>query len=187
MSRHPDRDMRIQQLRSAGWTLERIGHEIGLTREGVRKILAITTAPRRYDWTGITFGRLTVVGRAVRPKYVVCRCICGTVTEAKHYSLRTGKTKSCGCLRADPQTRRAARMTMDPNVRRAIAKKGAIVRLKKEGLTQAEIAQCFGTTPPSISRMLRYRDDARPAHEVSPTRGRGENDDKQLRSDERGS
>lgn len=67
-----------------------------------------------YDWcmknsilitAGDVFGRLTVI-REVSPKVsgkqvqrcVECRCECGVVKEYRLYTLRSGKTKSCGCL-----------------------------------------------------------------------------------------
>lgn len=54
------------------------------------------------DLTGQRFGRLVVIQRAEKRKYMpvmwICRCDCGQMTElpAKHLTL--GMTKSCGCL-----------------------------------------------------------------------------------------
>lgn len=57
------------------------------------------------DLTGQVFGRLTVVGRTdKRSNHCVvwlCRCSCGTERLIDGRHLRTGDTKSCGCLRAD--------------------------------------------------------------------------------------
>ncbi len=44
---HSDRDSRIRQLRSQGWTLARIAADVGLSTERVRKILATTHGGRR--------------------------------------------------------------------------------------------------------------------------------------------
>jgi hypothetical protein len=48
---------------------------------------------------GETYGRLTTVERqrANEPR-VVCRCACGTIKAVAIKSLRSGQTKSCGCM-----------------------------------------------------------------------------------------
>jgi hypothetical protein len=58
---------------------------------------------------GKTFGRLTVIGRA--DDYVlesgcmqvnwVCRCVCGNEKAVRSSRLRSGVTKSCGCIRRE--------------------------------------------------------------------------------------
>ena len=50
---------------------------------------------------GQQFGRWTVVGRADRTSYVVCRCTCGTLREVYWPNLQKGKTKSCGCYKEE--------------------------------------------------------------------------------------
>lgn len=63
-------------------------------------------AARHYgvDLSGQRFGRLTVLGRALEassdPKWTA-HCECGAVITARANKLRSGHTKSCGCLRAD--------------------------------------------------------------------------------------
>lgn len=65
----------------------------------------------KISW-GDVFGRLTVIGFAPRPRPRVvtyqCRCECGNTLAVRHGSLRTGNTKSCGCLRREVT---AAQMT----------------------------------------------------------------------------
>lgn len=78
------------------------------------------------DLLGQTFGHLTVVGDA--PPFVAsngsrraawrCRCACGVECVARATNLRSGTTKSCGCLRS---TQTAAR-----NVRHGGAVRAAI-------------------------------------------------------------
>lgn len=58
-----------------------------------------------FDLTGSVFGRLTVIGPGRRQRYGkrtrllwVCLCSCGTRSEVLSRHLRTGATKSCGCL-----------------------------------------------------------------------------------------
>jgi hypothetical protein len=59
-----------------------------------------------YDLTGLMFGELTVVRLAKRrPEHGgqyawACKCSCGKKTVVTSRELRTGHTKSCGCLRA---------------------------------------------------------------------------------------
>jgi len=53
------------------------------------------------DETGNTFGRLTVVSRIPGiPKHAhwLCRCECGNLVIVPGGQLRSGKTRSCGCL-----------------------------------------------------------------------------------------
>jgi len=59
------------------------------------------------DLTGRQFGRLTVLGRSKKrdkhgfQKWWDCRCQCGTEKPICGESLRSGNTKSCGCLRRE--------------------------------------------------------------------------------------
>lgn len=55
----------------------------------------------KIDLTGQRFGRLTVVGRfAETGKRWGCVCDCGGQAVVVGAKLRSGHTKSCGCLRA---------------------------------------------------------------------------------------
>lgn len=66
--------------------------------------------------TGQKFGRLTVTadakiplalrreaGQRMRNRYVRCRCDCGKSTAVRVDHLRSGKTRSCGCLGREMQ------------------------------------------------------------------------------------
>lgn len=59
--------------------------------------------PRVKDLTGMVFGLLTVLsftnGRRRGSAYWICKCECGKEAIVLGYSLETGNTKSCGCLR----------------------------------------------------------------------------------------
>jgi hypothetical protein len=56
-----------------------------------------------------TFGRLTVLSKAANPMtrkgdtaaYWNCLCSCGKICVIRGYSLKTGKTQSCGCLKLE--------------------------------------------------------------------------------------
>ncbi len=52
----------------------------------------------QFDLTGQRFGRLTVIGVQQKPYMQICRCDCGNQAIAKSYALRSGHTKSCGCI-----------------------------------------------------------------------------------------
>lgn len=61
---------------------------------------------------GVKFGRLTVLktwmaqyGKARRAKYL-CRCDCGKEREVWSHCLKSGHTKSCGCLHREGLTKR---------------------------------------------------------------------------------
>lgn len=62
---------------------------------------------RAENLAGRVFGRLTVLARAGstetlprRPLWR-CRCACGAEAVVMAASLREGRTRSCGCLRAE--------------------------------------------------------------------------------------
>ena len=60
---------------------------------------------KKIDLTGQRFGRLVVVGETEerRGGHVLweCRCACGNVILVVATSLKTEKTKSCGCLQSE--------------------------------------------------------------------------------------
>lgn len=62
------------------------------------------------DITGQTFGRLTVLRYAGKSEdnraMWECKCSCGTKIVTSGKSLRSGNTKSCGCLNIDKSTSR---------------------------------------------------------------------------------
>ena len=61
----------------------------------------IKRASKADDLTGQRFGRLTVmkrVGTADRKAIWRCHCDCGKKTNVRSSDLKSGNTKSCGCL-----------------------------------------------------------------------------------------
>lgn len=60
----------------------------------------------RVDYTGKKFGELTVIGIAEdepgKPKKWKCLCSCGNTTIVQANNLKTGQTRSCGCLKVKP-------------------------------------------------------------------------------------
>ena len=63
---------------------------------------------KAIDIAGQKFGRLTVVSRINKDKrgnvVWLCRCNCGEEKVVVGYSLKRGKTKSCGCLNKEQCT-----------------------------------------------------------------------------------
>lgn len=58
----------------------------------------------RSDLVGQKYGMLTVLRAGDVPGYWVCQCDCGNISKPLlGYSLRSGNTKSCGCLRRGPK------------------------------------------------------------------------------------
>lgn len=57
------------------------------------------------DITGQKFGRLTAVKYLGKSRWL-CKCDCGNLTEVARGHLKTGHTKSCGCLQRDPTTKK---------------------------------------------------------------------------------
>lgn len=58
---------------------------------------------KRSESIGKKYGRLTVVRECSRRGFVQCVCDCGTCMEVSVYSLRSGNTKSCGCLKREAE------------------------------------------------------------------------------------
>lgn len=66
------------------------------------------------DLTGRTFGRLKVIERSAdnceysqpRPRWL-CECECGNKAVVLGANLRSGMTRSCGCLRSEKARTRA--------------------------------------------------------------------------------
>lgn len=99
------------------------------------------------DMVGVVCGRLTVLerdghdyhGRAVW----LCRCMCGATTSVVGKMLRSGNTKSCGCLRA---------VTMSRVARASNTARGHGWRNRRSYSTwQGMVARCHRTTHASYA------------------------------------
>lgn len=58
---------------------------------------------------GARFNRLTVLATVADPKRCLCLCACGNRVELKYTYVRSGNTKSCGCLGRDARIARNKR------------------------------------------------------------------------------
>jgi hypothetical protein len=68
---------------------------------------------KRIDLTGQRFGRLTVIRYDHSEHdgvHWLCKCDCGNEKVAAGYSLRSGQTRSCGCLANEVRAARAEHM-----------------------------------------------------------------------------
>lgn len=68
------------------------------------------------DLTGQRFGRLIVIDGPIRKDgcrriYWKCRCDCGNSVSVRAINLRSGHTKSCGCLRLEAVSRHRSTRT----------------------------------------------------------------------------
>lgn len=85
------------------------------------------------DRTGQRFGCLLVIERAPdRPgsahAHWACECDCGRRVIVRSNGLTSGRTVSCGCLRATPAIRQAARLKTPEKRRKEIARAGGVAR-----------------------------------------------------------
>lgn len=74
------------------------------------------------DLTGRAFGYLTVIGKPYqnekKVRFVECRCVCGKTKPVRVSSLRSGKTKSCGCMKGELVSRKVTKhQDSQPNAR----------------------------------------------------------------------
>ena len=64
---------------------------------------------KKVDLTGKKFGRLTVVSKVNREcgkSLWLCKCECGNVVNVTANRLKSGNTRSCGCLKRDTTIKR---------------------------------------------------------------------------------
>lgn len=112
---------------------------------------------RVHSLAGMRFGRLSVrhftgLNRWRKATWC-CECDCGNFVQVEGGALlghKHGVTKSCGCLRADPEIRRAARDKVPPKKRAEICKKmRESVKNRKPAysLSLDRAAEIMGLTP----------------------------------------
>ena len=61
----------------------------------------------KLNLVGHTYGRLIVIEETDTPRRWLCSCECGNEHVATTNGLRTGRVKSCGCLRRENQSKQA--------------------------------------------------------------------------------
>lgn len=80
-------------------------------------VKAITPGDRFGRWTALekTESRTYLSGTIIHLHE--CRCDCGTIQMVGSYKLRTGHSKSCGCLQSEITTRRSTKHGFSPKIR----------------------------------------------------------------------
>lgn len=83
--------------------------------------------PAKIDLTGKVFHRLTVKKEAGRDRYGLamweCECSCGATVVVRDRDLRTGNSKSCGCLNLEKATKKIQKQTVDHSNPASLASK----------------------------------------------------------------
>ena len=97
---------KIKELYEKGYSILRIANEIGRSDGAVKKYVQEMklVKPPRPSLVGERYGRLTVLELDHVEKsrrYWKCKCECGNITVVIEGNLKSGTTKSCGCLRRE--------------------------------------------------------------------------------------
>jgi hypothetical protein len=127
---------------------------------------------RVIDLTGKRFGRLTVIERASYYKnnqlVWVCRCDCGQLCDRVGNKLKTGDTKSCGCLNIDKIIQR--RRLPEPwlvsfnyqlrSYKYRASRKGLVFELSREECLALFKGNCYycGEEPSNIVNVYKKKD-----------------------------
>lgn len=77
----------------------------------LQKARTSAAARKGTDLTGQKFNKLTVLKRANDSAKWICLCDCGNLTEVTTSHLRSGHTKSCGCLKIEQAESRLIDLT----------------------------------------------------------------------------
>jgi len=90
------------------------------------------TEQKTLSLIGKKYGRLTVL-KKLQHGYYSCQCECGNITQVYGYSLTTGKTRSCGCLKAqqDREARIDKKRTKLTNLQNQVDRLESSAREKK--------------------------------------------------------
>lgn len=120
-----DRQKMAFELRSQGKTWSEVGALMAVTAQCAAQLatasgMVVGLPKGTIDLSNRRFERLRVIRytdtRNGEP-YWQCRCVCGKIVEVRGKRLRSGRTKSCGCYRSDPDVRRSAHPSHRPEDR----------------------------------------------------------------------
>ena len=95
---------KIKRLHSKGYSILAISNEMDRSDWTIRKYIKdtkLTREPKVVDLTGEIYGKLVVLelDHVEKRRYWKCKCECGNITVVMEGNLKSGTTKSCGCLR----------------------------------------------------------------------------------------
>lgn len=99
---------------------------------------AIAKRPWGESLIGNSFGRLIVLEKGNKKnghRYWICKCECGNKKEISHGALKSGNTKSCGCIRKEVATKASATLNLKAKPRKDITSKrfGSLVAVAING------------------------------------------------------
>ena len=97
--------------------------------------------PKFIDLTGKRFGRLTVIRRSYlnnNKTYWLCKCDCGAEKIIRRDKLRSGNTKSCGCLQKEVMGNMRRMKVGFGNMRKAIRNYKRSARMRGIGYNLTE-------------------------------------------------
>lgn len=120
---------------------------------------------KALNLTGQKFGRLVVIKRVENNKQKriqwLCKCDCGNEKIVSSTNLRTGKTKSCGCLRRDKNHLRfslplglASMRIVINNYKQRAKKRGYEYNLTEEQFEEITQQPCYycGAKPDNVKK-----------------------------------
>ncbi len=123
------------------------------------------------DLVGYRYGRLIVIERASDKKHGVtkwiCKCECGRMTTVRSQHLRSGATRSCGCLKSECDKARAlpegeaAMRALYRQYKRNAKQRNRAWELTEEQFRELTSSCCHycGREPQQITRWSHYNGD----------------------------
>lgn len=103
----------------------------------------------KFEIIGQKFGRLTVLEYIDRNKGYLCECECGNKTNARSWSLKTGRHESCGCLAKEKLAKRnfkegfiALKNEIYKNYSKAAKRRGYSFELTKDEFFELIAGNC---------------------------------------------
>lgn len=96
---------KIKKMYKQGYSILKISNELDRSDWTIRKYIKdmeLEKPKKVVDLVGQKFGKLTVIKldhEENRRRYWKCQCECGNTTVVREGNLKSGTTKSCGCLK----------------------------------------------------------------------------------------
>lgn len=123
---------------------------------------------KRLDLTGQRFGRLTVLEEAEPRRHPNgkterrwrCRCDCGTVCEVAQGQLRSGGTRSCGCVRRETSAAKARDLTGQRFGRLTVLRRERLENPSSDGEVNGWLCRCDCGTEKVIRTQVLLRGEA---------------------------
>ena len=107
------------------------------------------------DLTGKHFGEWEVIKKSDRDDYWTCKCSCGTVRDVHGYSLRSGKSTSCGC----DGKKTAQQLDIFSSIPKLKLHIESLERQLGHKPSSYEVADSLGVNYNSVNRKIREQDD----------------------------